>query len=257
MNDKKVINQLTSKEWLQFSFSIWRDIRKTNDEKKLKHPAMFPTALCERLIRTFSSEGSKVLDPFNGVGSSMIGALNVGSKGIGIDLSKDYCEIAESRIGNSKDIKIINGDAKYVLSQLDGNSIDLCLTSPPYWNILTLKRSADHQEIKKYSEDEKDLGNIEGYDSFLHSLYKIFFEVYRVLKPKSYCVVNVMDIRKKSIFYPLHMDLVGQLKLIGFTFDDLIIWDRQNEYNNMRPLGYPYKFRINKVHEYLVVFYKE
>jgi hypothetical protein len=43
---------------------------------------------------------------------------------------------------------------------------------------------------------------------------------------------------------------------LGFIYDDLILWDRRQEYNNLRPLGYPYKFRINKVHEFLLIFQK-
>ena len=66
-----------------------------------------------------------------------------------------------------------------------------------------------------------------------------------------------MDIRKKSNFYPLHCDLITELRKHNYLLDDIIIWDRQPEYNNMRPLGYPYKFRINKVHEYLLIFIKE
>ena len=65
-----------------------------------------------------------------------------------------------------------------------------------------------------------------------------------------------MDIRKKNIFYPLHSDIAMEMQKIGFIYDDIIIWDRQHEYNNMRPLGYPYKFRINKVHEYILIFIK-
>jgi DNA modification methylase len=76
------------------------------------------------------------------------------------------------------------------------------------------------------------------------------------LKDKGYCIVNVMDIRKKNQFYPLHIDITEKLQQVGYTLDDIIIWDRQKEYNNMRPLGYPYKFRINKVHEYLLIFTK-
>jgi hypothetical protein len=43
---------------------------------------------------------------------------------------------------------------------------------------------------------------------------------------------------------------------IGFIFDDLIIWNRQSEYNNLRPLGYPAVFRVNKVHEFVVLLQK-
>ena len=65
-----------------------------------------------------------------------------------------------------------------------------------------------------------------------------------------------MDLRKKDQFYPLHSDLATEMRRIGYIYDDLIIWDRQPDYNNMRPLGYPCKFRINKVHEYIMIFTK-
>jgi DNA modification methylase len=77
-----------------------------------------------------------------------------------------------------------------------------------------------------------------------------------VLKPKGYFIMNVMDLRKKSNFYPLHIDASTIAKEVGFSFEDIIIWDRQPEYNNMRPLGYPYKFIVNKVHEYLLILRK-
>jgi len=76
------------------------------------------------------------------------------------------------------------------------------------------------------------------------------------MKPRAYCIVVVMDLRKKNKFYPFHSDVARFMEEIGFTYDDLIIWDRRHEYNNLRPLGYPAVFRINKVHEYLLIFQK-
>lgn len=257
INNSKRGNDLSGKEWLQNSFSIWRELRKTSEEKNMKHPASFPVSLCEKIIRTFSREGSRVLDPFNGIGSTMVAASNIGSTGIGIDLSKEYCELSESRIQNNDNISIINGDNLEVLDSIEDNQFDLCVTSPPYWDILNQRRSADRKESVTYSDHELDLGNINDYEVFVKKLGDVFEKVYYKIKPGGYCVVNVMDIRKKSKFYPLHMDLSLELQSRGFTFDDLIIWDRQIDYNNMRPLGYPYKFRINKVHEYLLIFYKE
>mgnify|MGYP000038285119 CR=1 FL=1 len=63
-----------------------------------------------------------------------------------------------------------------------------------------------------------------------------------------------MDIRKKNRFYHYHSDLAMHLQEIGFIYDDLIIWDRRHEYNNLRPLGYPSVFRINKVHKLILIF---
>ena len=39
-----------------YKISIWRDLRKTKEEKNLKHPASYPVSLCEKLIRTFSKD---------------------------------------------------------------------------------------------------------------------------------------------------------------------------------------------------------
>lgn len=256
MNNDKRRNDLTGKEWLQNSFSIWRDIKKSAEEKKLGHPASYPSDLVEKLIRTFSRNGSLVVDPFNGVGSTMEGCMKAGSSGVGIDLSEEFCQIAKDRC-NHDNIKIINGDSLKELKCFEENTFDLCVTSPPYWDILNMKRSADKKENNGYSKSNEDLGNISDYEEFLEMLEQVFAEIHRTLKSDRYCIVNVMDIRKKDKFYPLHSDLAERMKKLGFIYDDLIIWDRQHEYNNMRPLGYPYRFRINKVHEYLMIFLKK
>lgn len=257
INEEKRCNDLTGKEWLQNSFSIWRNLSKTKEEKEMGHPASYPVSLCEKLIKTFSKKGALIIDPFNGIGSSLVAAQNLNRKAVGIDLSEEFCKIAERRIGNDSSIKIINGNSFYELDKLNADSFDLCITSPPYWDILNMKRSADGKKNKNYSENPKDIGNISDYKIFINELGKLFYKIHKVLKPGAYCLVNVMDIRKKSDFYPLHSDLATELQNQGYIFDDIIIWDRQQDYNNMRPLGYPYKYRINKVHEYILIFIKK
>lgn len=92
INDNKKCNNLTGKEWLQNSFSIWRELTKTKEEKDLKHPASYPVSLCEKLIKTFSKDGASVLDPFNGTGSSLVAAHNLNRPATGIDLSEEFCK---------------------------------------------------------------------------------------------------------------------------------------------------------------------
>ena len=50
--------------------------------------------------------------------------------------------------------------------------------------------------------------------------------------------------------------LADKMRETGFLLDDLIVWDRKREYNNPRPLGYPSVFRVNRVHEYILIFQK-
>jgi len=84
----------------------------------------------------------------------------------------------------------------------------------------------------------------------------VFSQVLTALKPGGYCCAIVMDLRKRSRFFPFHSDLATRLQELGFLYDDLIIWNRQAEYNNLRPLGYPSVFRVNKVHEFIVLMQK-
>ncbi|MCA9023520.1 MAG: DNA methyltransferase, partial [Planctomycetaceae bacterium] len=135
-------------------------------------------------------------------------------------------------------------------------SVDLCITSPPYWNVLNQRRSADHKEVRHYGNHDQDLGVIEDYNAFLDELDRVFSQVLAALKPGAYCCAIVMDLRKRSRFFPFHSDLASRLQEIGFLYDDLIIWNRQAEYNNLRPLGYPSVFRVNKVHEFIVLMQK-
>ena len=266
ISEKKRANELDGKHWIKNSISIWSDINKDEEEKKIKHPAMFPWRLVAKLIETFTyNHQSYILDPFVGTGSTLVACQKLGKFGIGIDISKEYINLAKKRIASlppqvskRKAIKqrLIHKSSELALVAMEPSTIDLVVTSPPYWNILTQKRSADMKKNKDYAKINGNLGHIDCYQEYMENIQDIFFEVYRVMKNNSYCIVNVMDLRKKHQFFPLHIDISLTLQNIGFTLDDIIIWDRRKEYNNLRPLGYPYVFRVNKVHEFLLIFKK-
>jgi DNA modification methylase len=261
------MNNLTGKEWLMNSFTIWRDVVKTSEERATKHPALFPQELVEKLIRLYLRDpGSVVLDPFMGIGSTMLASMNQGMRGIGFDLSKDFCGIANQRIGkfqctltNETEIltpDVHNKDSRTISKVLEEQSVDLVVTSPPYWDILNQKRTADGKIIRNYSSDTEDLGNIPDYEEFLADLKNVYTEVYKVMKPGARCIAVVMDIRKKDKFYPLHEDQSRIMREIGFELDEYVIWDRQRDYNNMKTLGYPYVYRFNRVHEFICIYLK-
>ena len=64
------------------------------------HGATFPVELAEKVITNFCVEGGVVLDPFMGLGTTAISALNTDRKFIGFELDKEYCDIALERIKN-------------------------------------------------------------------------------------------------------------------------------------------------------------
>ena len=262
--EKRRGNDLSGKDWTKFSLSVWNDIKWTSEEQRLDHPAMFPTMLVERLIRCFTVEtDTTVLDPFLGSGSTLVAAKHIGKSGVGFEVYEPFISLSRDRLrqdnlfaGPNVESRIINADARAMSEHIEPESVDFCVTSPPYWDILTQKRTADYKDTRSYGNDESDLGVIHDYELFLGELQKVFSGVYRALKPGRYCVVNVMDLRKGPQFFPFHSDLARRLAELGFIFDDLIVWDRRSDYNNLRTLGYPYTFRINKIHEYLLIFLK-
>ena len=254
-------NNLTGSEWLKNSFSIWRGLSK--DSGVLDHPAPFPIALATKLIDCFVADRKGVLlDPFAGSGSSLLAALQSGMGAVGFDINSEYRAVFESRLSLLESFgagwKYEVQDARNFEDIVDRNSIEICITSPPYWDILNRKRTADGKVPRSYSVNGLDLGNLENYREFLESLGKVAEQIGHSLRPRGYFILNVMDIRKGSKFYPLHQDASDAvLKFGAFTLEDIIVWDRQSEYNAMRPLGYPYKFIVNKVHEYLLIFRKK
>ncbi len=257
----KRFNDLDGKTWTRYSISVW-DIVKTPEEAALKHPAMFPVKLCERLIEIYTHKGDIVLDPFMGSGSTLLAAASLGRKGIGIDVNEEFVSLAKNRLNLLETIEdnlkpeIYCDTAENLLKYVGESTVDLVLTSPPYWNIHRRKRTADYKEPRPYSELERDFGNIEKYEDFMNALKDVFSKVKIVLKPKGHCIIIVMDIRVGSQFIPFHMDIARMMMELGYKFEDIIIWNRAAEYNNLRPLGYPYQFIVNKVHEYIMIFRK-
>ena len=96
----------------------------TRDGSRGGHPATFPEQLPEMCIK-FSgiSPGSRVYDPFNGTGTTVLAAIKNGMYGIGTDLDQDYLDFSRQRIDyylnppvvveklkKNKDIKIANPD---------------------------------------------------------------------------------------------------------------------------------------------------
>jgi DNA modification methylase len=76
---------------------------KSNHPEKTNHPCQYPVELVERCVLALTNENSWVLDPFSGVGSSLIAAIKNNRNAIGIDKEKEYCQLAKERIQQFKE----------------------------------------------------------------------------------------------------------------------------------------------------------
>lgn len=72
---------------------------KESHKMKLKHPATFPDQLAYDLILCFSQKNEIILDPLCGAGTTCCMAKKAGRQYIGIDINKEYCDLAEKRLG--------------------------------------------------------------------------------------------------------------------------------------------------------------
>jgi len=89
-------SDLTRDEFLEWTNGVWT----FSGEKKTRvgHPAPFPMELPRRCIKLFSFIGDVVFDPFLGSGTTLLACLETHRKGIGLDIDKSYCELAQNRI---------------------------------------------------------------------------------------------------------------------------------------------------------------
>lgn len=104
---QKTLSMLTRVEMKGWLRSNWADI--PGESTRKGHPAPYPIAIADRLIRLFSFAGDTVLDPFAGTGTTNIAAINAGRNSIGCEIEPEYLKIAEERLSNETKRKRLVG----------------------------------------------------------------------------------------------------------------------------------------------------
>ena len=148
-------NDLDGKEWLKRSISIWRVPREGDHKARTSgHAAPFPEALATRCIEALvPGRNARIGDPFCGSGSTLAAAIALGHTGVGIEKYRHWVDRSWERLGLlGQDCSIIHGDARSAGKEgaIADGSLDLVVTSPPYWNVLARKRTADGREARTY-----------------------------------------------------------------------------------------------------------
>jgi len=269
IDPRNTLNDLSSKEWVAETVSVWiqKGLGANHEDAKIErqHPAPFSFTDVSRLIRFFTKSGQTVLDPFVGVGSTLKACAIENRQGIGFELNPRYVELTKQRLEkevrtlfsttNSQDIQ--TGDARLLVKNLEENSVDFVVTSPPYWNILHKQDHKVKQERiannldTQYSDDELDLGNIQEYDKFLEELSAILGDCSRPLKPKKYMAIIVSDFRDKSKYVMFHADLARSLQMYGLELKGISILYQRHK--RIFPYGYPFAYVPNIHHQYILI----
>lgn len=264
------LNDLSGAEWAKHSKSIetYPDTRTPNQKE---HGACFPKSLARHQIETYTKADDVVLDPFMGVGTTMLAAHELGRRSLGVELNPRFTQMCRDEI-IEKGIRaaIFEDDADNMCAYIPEGSVDFILTSPPYANLLkTIKgdfayKWREHSIIDPiknpapYSSDDHDIGNMEYTDGIL-ALAGIMKKCFVVQKPNTYAVWVVKDFRdlkRKVPYINFHGDVIRCAENAGYTLWDIRIYDQ----TNFRPLvclGYPSRnYYLNIGHSYMLVFKK-
>jgi len=88
---QKALSMLTKQEMQNWWQPIWTDVKGASTRNG--HPAPYPVALAERLVRMFSFAGDIVLDPFSGTCATAVAAYRAGRNSISNEIDSEYYRI--------------------------------------------------------------------------------------------------------------------------------------------------------------------
>ncbi|MGL2862151.1 Card1-like endonuclease domain-containing protein [Helicobacter pylori] len=162
------------------------------------------------------------------------------------------------------------------MNEVPDNSVDLIITSPPYFNIKDYAKNGT-QDLQHSAQHVEDLGALEKYEDYLLGLLKVWLECYRALKPNGKLCVNapLMPMLKKVLnthynrhIFDLHADIQHSiLHDLNNTLEnkpkmfllDVYIWKRANPTKRLMFGSYPYprNFYAQNTIEFIGVFVKD
>jgi DNA modification methylase len=288
------LNELPGEEWLYFTKSLWTTAypSELGHDRRKAHGANKPPRLMAKLIEFFTKSGELVLDPFAGVGGTLLGAAIARGprRAIGLELDPRWATVfadtvaalAAERDGRGplladlgpndpggvrgfdpSGLELRAGDARRLLRDIPDESIDFVATDPPYNVQLPMtmaggKLAETHAnrrtDYAMISELDADLANLPDYASFLDAMEGILAECHRVLRPGRYAAFIVRDAYQDGRYLFTAADLAARADRVGLTPKGDIAWYQAG--TRLRPYGYPRTFVPNIAYQHIVVLRK-
>lgn len=267
------INCLDAKQWMKSQVAIWEFAYKKRDVRDKKiHPAVFPIDLPTKCIELFTHKGELVLDPFAGIGTTLVAAKDLQRNAVGFDLSQKYLDYANTRLSqlniydDTKQVTVWD-DAINISNYLNKSTVSLSVTSPPYANMLNRKRknksirgdqrkNEHYDSVQQYSSNPRDLGTMEP-KKFAKAIGEIYKKLLPLHKPKGHCIINITDLWWENKRIPVHLYIIEELEKVGYELRNTIIWDRRNLVNGVGIFGWPSNYiTLGTTFEYILDFWR-
>ncbi|MBC7325353.1 MAG: RsmD family RNA methyltransferase, partial [Moorella sp. (in: Bacteria)] len=220
------------------------------------------------LITFFTRGGERVLDPFAGVGGTLLGAAlsRPPRECLGIEINPSWVEIYHRVLQNYPGLPsypLLVGDCLEVMAGLPDNSFHFIATDPPYnthlRRTMCTGRYTDvyanrRTDYAMQSSDPRDLANLASYEEYLAAMGRVLAACYRLLLPGRYMVIILRDAYQQGEYIFTHADIARQAREHGFLPKGDIIWYQAG--TRLRPYGYPHAFVPNIVHQHILVLQK-
>jgi DNA modification methylase len=289
------LNELSGDEWLYFTKSLLTTAypSELGHLARKSHGANKPPRLMARLIEYFTRGGELVLDPFAGVGGTLLGAAicRVPRRAVGIEIEPRWAAVYESvvaaasaeRGGDGSQLRdlgdsdpggprafdpsgcrLLVGDAMALLPEVEDASVDLVATDPPYNPQLKVTMSGGplaerfvnrRTDYAMISADPADLANSASYAEYLERMGVVFGQLRRVLRQRRYAVIIVRDAYQDGRYRFVASDLAVRAEPHGLVPKGDLIWYQAG--TRLRPYGYPHAFVPNIVHQHILVLRAE
>jgi len=289
------LNELSGEEWLYFTKSLWTTAypSELGHAARKAHGANKPPRLMARLIEFFTKPGELVLDPFAGVGGTLLGAAVCRSprRALGFEIEPRWAEVYESVVGDTlagqdgnaavlADLgtadpggprgfdptgsRMVVGDAVGLMSELEPGSVDFVATDPPYNPQLRLTMAGGRlaeqfanrrTDYAMVTTDPADLANSATYAEYLDRMEAVLGGLHRVLRDKRYATIIVRDAYQEGRYRFTGADLATRAERVGFVTKGDLVWYQAGA--RLRPYGYPHGFVPNIVHQHILVLRAE
>ena len=261
------LNELTGKEWLYWTRSVIHRPYPPNCQHALRrlHGGQKPPDLCADLIRVFTKSDALVLDPFMGVGGTLLGAARAGRRAVGIEINPRWIEIYREvcrREGLAR-FPAHAGDAATVLEEISG-PFDLVLTDVPYWNMDVAPRSQGSYKrvgspARPAAQTRLDrFGAASEYAdkaAWLGAMQRVFRLACERLKPGGHLLSFIGDMYMAGSYHALSAELGAMLSGIEpLVWQANLVWYDVSK--KLHIYGYRYRYIPSLVHQNVLVFRK-
>jgi hypothetical protein len=262
------VNDLTGREWVFWTRSVITRPYPPNCQHALRsaHGGQKPPDLCADLLRVFTKEGASVLDPFMGVGGTLLGAALAGRKAVGIEIDARWIDIYREvcrREGLAVQ-EAVHGDAREALEGLAGRIFDCVLTDVPYWTMDSARRSRG--SYKKFGQSAKPAraSKLSAFgtepsqtrQAWLTGTVDILSRAAALLRPQGYLLTFIGDMYREGSYHCLSGQLGEALSgAEGLAWKANLVWYDVSK--KLHLYGYQYSFIPSLIHQNILVFRRE